>query len=47
VVLIFWRYIVSSAKKLVRKIRGQAIAGAADALVDPDAQPDEAERVDH
>jgi hypothetical protein len=47
VVLIFWRHIVSSVKKLVRKIRGQPIGGPADALVDPDAQPDDMEHVDN
>ena len=41
VVLIFWRYMVSSAKKVVRKIRGQPIVGSQDTLVDPDAQPDD------
>lgn len=47
VVLIFWRYIVSSAKKLIRMIRGQPLVGSTDTLVDPDAQPDDTEPVDN
>jgi hypothetical protein len=40
VVLIFWRYILSAIKKLIRKIRHQPLVEPAAALMDPDAEPD-------
>ena len=43
VLLIFWRYILSAIKKLIRKIRHQPIMEPAAMLIDPDVEPDGSE----
>jgi hypothetical protein len=46
VLLIFWRNIVSAAKKLIRRIRREPGTESTGALIDPDAGPDGGEDLD-